>query len=210
MKGPFSKTEVGKNFGPTWATVWFKVRIEVPSTWKNEVVQFRWDSDSEAMVWSTDGKPLQGLTGGNGWDRRHEFQLTDKSKGGEAFELYVEMACNGMFGAGNNGLINPPVPDRRFTLKTADIVVPNLKAVELLYDFDIISNMARELPADSQAGSEALVTANAIVNAFHPKNVATWDAALAIAKNFLSKPSAETHQVMAIGHCHIDTACMLC
>ena len=37
--------------------------ITIPPTWKGKEVQFIWDSNSEAMVWTTDGKVVQGLTG---------------------------------------------------------------------------------------------------------------------------------------------------
>lgn len=82
----------------------------------------------------------QGLTGGNGHDARHEYLLLPKCagarlagthchhlltgaprSGGEEFTLYVEMACNGMFGVGNGGMIQPPDPDRRFALAAAEL-----------------------------------------------------------------------------------------
>lgn len=92
------------------------------------------------MVWSTDGIPRQGLTGDRtfnktkyetllmfntiwvvlsflgGIDRRVEYTLAKKAKGGEPIELYIEMACNGMFGTGNGNQINPPQEDRTFYL----------------------------------------------------------------------------------------------
>lgn len=42
--------------------------------------------------------------------------LLKKAKGGEVIDLWVEMACNGMFGTGKNGLINPPEDNRTFCL----------------------------------------------------------------------------------------------
>lgn len=52
-----------------------------------------------------DGEPLQGLTGGLADDRRAIFVVTDTAVGGEEVEFYLEMACNGLFGAGNNGMM---------------------------------------------------------------------------------------------------------
>lgn len=131
----------------------------MPCEWAGEQVELLWDSSSEAMIWSTDGVPRQGLTGDSktqffyvqtvlksspshnelpinyyieGNDRRVEYPLLKKAKGGETVELYIEMACNGMFGAGKNGLINPPEEDRKFQLcqgnslsaAASDIVLP--------------------------------------------------------------------------------------
>ena len=80
-----------------------------------EEVHFIWNADSEALIWDMDGLPLQGLTGGSGSDARHEYILTTQAQGGETIQFYIEMACNGMFGAGN-GLIGPPDPNRFFNL----------------------------------------------------------------------------------------------
>ena len=50
-----------------------------------------------------------------GGDARHEFILTPNAEGEEIMQFYIEMACNGMFGAGS-GLIGPPDPNRFFHL----------------------------------------------------------------------------------------------
>lgn len=50
-----------------------------------------------------------------GSDARHEYILTTNAEGGEIIQFYIEMACNGMFGAGN-GLIGAPDPNRFFNL----------------------------------------------------------------------------------------------
>lgn len=57
-------------------------------------------------------------------DKREEFfidaDLLDEE--GKA-TFYIEMACNAMFGNGWNGQINPPDPNRYFTLKKAEIAL---------------------------------------------------------------------------------------
>jgi alpha-mannosidase len=168
VKQQFKKTAVGESFGPSWSTHWFKVSITIPVIFSGETVVFCWDSDSEALIWSIDGKPLQGLTGGSGWDRRVEYLLIKQAKAGDTFNIFIEMACNGMFGVGNNGQINPPEPNRMFQLKTCEIAAIDQEASKLWFDFQIISGMARELPNESQRGCEALSVANAIINAFRP------------------------------------------
>jgi alpha-mannosidase len=52
------------NFGPSWSTHWFHVSILVPKALDRQTVVLQWDMGCEGMVWSTDGVPLQGLTGG--------------------------------------------------------------------------------------------------------------------------------------------------
>ena len=80
LKGEYSASKVGDTFGPTWTTIWFKVVVTPPAELKDEAVWLSWDSDSEAMFWTVDGTPMQGFTGGNGWDKRHNYPLTSSFK----------------------------------------------------------------------------------------------------------------------------------
>ncbi|KAG0178210.1 Glycoside hydrolase, 38 vacuolar alpha mannosidase, partial [Apophysomyces sp. BC1021] len=111
----FRPTRLGEWFGPSWSTHWFHVQLRIPTEFAGEEVHFIWNADNEAMIWSPDGVPQQGLTGGAGSDARHEYILTASAQGGEIIQFYIEMACNGMFGAGS-GLIGPPDPNRFFNL----------------------------------------------------------------------------------------------
>jgi alpha-mannosidase len=75
-----------------------------------ERVQFRWDSNSEAMVWTEAGEAVQGLTGGG---ERTEWIFPQEWKtDGQKHTFYVEMACNGMFGNPPSDIIQPPNPNR--------------------------------------------------------------------------------------------------
>lgn len=55
----------------------------------------------------------------------------------------MELACNGLFGAGKGSMIAPPDPDRRFTLSKAELVVFNRDVYELLVDLEILLDMAQ-------------------------------------------------------------------
>ena len=57
--------------------------------------------------------------------------------------LYIEMAANGMFGAGNDGLINPPDPLRNYTLSMAEIAVFNPLCYQVLMDLQVIIDLAK-------------------------------------------------------------------
>ncbi|KAG0171791.1 Glycoside hydrolase, 38 vacuolar alpha mannosidase [Apophysomyces sp. BC1015] len=202
----FRPTRLGEWFGPSWSTHWFHVQLRIPTEFAGEEVHFIWNADNEAMIWSPDGVPQQGLTGGAGSDARHEYILTASAQGGEIIQFYIEMACNGMFGAGS-GLIGPPDPNRFFNLNELDLAVPNKIAWDLLYDFQIILGMAKDLPQDSIRAAQALRTANAIVNTFRPADDHSIAECLQISGEFLSAKNGDSqHTTHAVGHCHIDTA----
>ncbi|KAF9215374.1 Glycoside hydrolase, 38 vacuolar alpha mannosidase [Podila verticillata] len=201
----FESTTTGTSYGPSWSTHWFKLSLSIPTEWVGEQVDLIWDSGSEAMVWSADGIPRQGLTGDRGNDRRVEYTLAKKAKGGEPKELYIEMACNGMFGTGNGNQINPPQEDRTFFLtqgKQIEIAVPNKAAWSLFYDMQTILGMANELPNDSARGQEALWTCNQVIDHFERHNLEeSLQKCLQIAKRFLCKTGpASGHRITAVGN----------
>lgn len=207
IKGEYKPVEVGQEFGPSWTTVWFHVSITVPQDFANQPIELHFDNNAEGLVYTTQGEPLVGLTGGTGNDRHIDFPFTESAKAGDKFEFYIEMACNGMFGCGEG--INPPPPDRKYKLTTAEIAIPNRPVTKLLYDFQVIAGLAKELPADSQRGCDALFYANKICNTFLPDDPSTWEKCSKIAREFFETTSNgdnPQHEVTAIGHCHIDSA----
>lgn len=210
----FKPTHIGESFGPSWSTHWFRIRLTVPEDMrKKERLEFHWDANNEGLVWTEDGRPLQGLTGGG---ERNEWIIPDEWRDGKEHTFYIEMACNGMFGnAPGDDSIQPPNPDKSYTLSKAQITAVNLAARALYYDFWIIGDAAREFPADSWEAHEANMVGNAMIDAFIAGD-GDQDSILKarkIAQKYLGDKvdSAEVYSpdtapfVYAIGHCHIDT-----
>lgn len=212
MKGEYKPAQVGDVFGPSWATHWFKVVLRVPEELsKKEHLELQWDANNEAMVWTHDGKPLQGLTGGG---ERVEWILPSSFRDGEEHTIYIEMACNGMFGNAPGGdSIQPPNPNKYFQLVKADICAVNLDARQLWIDTWIIGDAAREFPEDSWEQHKALNVATNIINTFRLGDKNSLKECRNIATKYLGKHvnsskvynSGKEPQVYGIGHCHIDT-----
>lgn len=59
------------------------------------------------------------------------------------YTVYVEMACNGLFGAGQNGLIAPTDPNRCFTLQQVDIATFDRDVYSLIMDMEILHGIAK-------------------------------------------------------------------
>ena len=206
VRGKYRSARVGEQFGPLWATFWFKVDITIPAAWRGREVVFLWDSNSEACVWQN-GVPLQGLTGSGAaaWmnvtgPARSRFLLTPRARGGERHTLYVELACNQLFGADNRFL-------ELGKLAQAEIAVFDREVWELLWDYTVVAGMARQLPADSPRTAQALWTANAMINACNLDDRTTWPTTRRLARQFLAARNGDgQHNLSAIGHAHIDTA----
>ncbi|KAJ9360543.1 alpha-mannosidase [Paecilomyces variotii] len=213
VKHEFKPTHIGASFGPSWSTHWFRIRLTIPEDMRDkERLEFHWDANNEGLIWTENGHPLQGLTGGG---ERVEWIIPDAWRDGKEHVFYIEMACNGMFGNSASDSIQPPSPDRYFTLHKAQITAVNLEARALYYDFWIIGDAAREFPGDSWESHEALMVCNAIMDTFIAGNGSqeSIKKGRQIAQKYLGDKvdSSEVYEtdkepiVYAIGHCHIDT-----
>ncbi len=205
LRGDYRPLQVGEKFGPLWSTHWVRVGYAIPAEWKGQEVHLLWDSCSEACVWQA-GAPQQGLTGShNGWQAgplRTEFCLARPAQGGEQGELYIEVACNGLFGIGGEERAA-----RTGELRQAELALFDRRAWDVYWDLQVIADMAQELPADTPRGGQALFTANQMVNLMRLDDPATWPAARQAAAHFFAaRNGGGQHNLSAVGHAHIDTA----
>ena len=132
-----------------------------------------------------DGHPIQGLTGSErAYGSRPEplrpaYRLTRAAAGGEHLTLYVEMACNRLF-----GIEGAP----RFVLQQAEIAAFDRDAWDLLWDFKVIADMAPELPENTPRAGQALQAGNNMVNAVRLDDRATWAVGRAHCRRLLLRP----------------------
>ncbi|XP_037601450.1 alpha-mannosidase 2C1 isoform X4 [Cebus imitator] len=201
----FRSAQVGHSFGPTWWTCWFRVELTIPEAWVGQEVHLCWESDGEGLVWR-DGEPVQGLTKEG---EKTSYVLTDRLGEGDprSLTLYVEVACNGLLGAGKGSMIAAPDPEKMFQLSRAELAVFHRDVHNLLVDLELLLGIAKGLGKDSQRSFQALYTANQMVNVCDPAQPETFPVAQALASRFFGQRGGESqHTIHATGHCHIDTA----
>lgn len=206
---------LGYAFGPSWKSFWVKFDIEIPQDWlKYEQIEIEWDSSTEAMIYDHKGLPLHSFTGGG---ERNLFKIPQPYLSSKKQQFFIEVACNGMFGNGGDG---HPDPNRYFPLNKAYLVLPNMEARRLFWDFWILSDGAREFPGGSWQKYQALHVCNEIMNQFDPQDPTTIGKCRKLAQKLLgdkinsedvfndfSSPNKRI-DVYGIGNCHIDTAWM--
>nr|XP_034968274.1 alpha-mannosidase 2C1 [Zootoca vivipara] len=205
IRQEFRLVKVGDCFGSTWQTCWFKVDLSIPREWTGKEVHLLWESEGEGIIWR-DAQPVQGLTQEG---EKTSYILTDNLKETDphSLTLYVEVACNGLFGAGKGSMIAPPDPDKRFSLQKAELVVFNRDVHELLVDFEILLDMAKLLGEENQRSFQALYTANRMINLCDVANPSTFAAVHELACSVFGQKNGESqHAIHAMGHCHIDSA----
>ncbi|XP_035883525.1 alpha-mannosidase 2C1 isoform X2 [Phyllostomus discolor] len=201
----FRPAQVGDSFGPTWWTCWFRVELTIPEAWVGQEVHLRWESDGEGLVWR-DGEPVQGLTKEGD---KTSYVLTDRLGEGDprSLILYVEVACNGLLGAGKGTMIAAPDPEKMFQVSRAELALFHRDVHKLLVDLELLLGVAKGLGEDNQRSFQALYTANQIVNVCDPAEPETFPAAQDLASKFFGQRGGESqHTIHAMGHCHIDTA----
>lgn len=218
----YEKISKGFKFGPSWSNHWVRVTLNIPKKYQNkERVQFEFDPGCEAMIYTTEGLPLQGITGGTDTARRIDFIIPNQNIG-FPFKFYIEVSANAMFGVPDEGQLEVH-DDVYFQLATADIAIPRMEAWHLMWDFQVISDLTNTLPVTDPNCLKAQTVAMEMVNTFNPDDLSTIATCRKIGEKVLG--SDWTHKdvydsksdwnlegddegvpVFAIGHCHIDTA----
>ncbi|KAJ3071872.1 Alpha-mannosidase 2C1 [Podochytrium sp. JEL0797] len=212
LKGEYKPASVGQWFGPTLATFWFKAAIEIPADFAGEEVLFEFDASNEAMLWSTDGRPLTGFTGSGGWwggdDKHSDYLIAPNAVAGAKYEFYVEMACNPRGGIADS--VDPhPDMNKSYRLDVAGIAVRNKLGTELMLYFELLNQFARDTPQEWQINADALYVADSVINAFRLNDEGALQDAHDIAVKFFvdhKKEGRSLHEIYACGDCHIDTA----
>ncbi|KAG2005473.1 alpha-mannosidase [Coprinopsis cinerea AmutBmut pab1-1] len=198
---------------------WWQVTVHIPQDWDQyERVQFEFDPGCEAMIYSMDGTPLQGITGGFGGDRRVDYIIPPEARARGVHEFVIESSCNGMFGVPWSGdIIAPPDMNRYFRLASADLVVPNQEAWRLLWDWEALKQIISNVPGNTILQNKALTAANEIMNVFDKGDLAAILRARKLADEVFGegweekgadiyKEGPERPTIWGIGHCHIDSA----
>ena len=215
IKQKFKPAQKGDDFGPPWTNHWFKVAITIPREWEHyERVSLEFDCAGEGLIYTPEGKALEGLTGGRGhdsMDSRHEYIISPEDRKRGKCDLVIELSCNELFGQ-NRDNVGRSDPNRRYTLELADLVVINMDAQRLIWDFTTLYQITQELPRDTPLGRKSEWAANEIMNVFDAKDLSSLAKGRKIAQSVLGegwekqiakeseKPEKEDGSVWALGH----------
>ena len=206
ISAEYKAVSIGYEWGPAWATTWFRIRGDVPVSWKSRevVVLFQLNNSgregftAEGLVYR-DGQPVRAIN-----RNRNEIEVTHCATGGEPFEFYVEAAANLPYSEDFDAE-NKPGP--LFQLTQAEISWVNREAFDYYHDFRVLAEALFALPEGSQRRAELGYSLNESLNRLDETNASTIPGARAALTGALGKKNGDTvHQLSAIGHAHIDTA----
>jgi alpha-mannosidase len=178
----YRPAELGERFGPLWATYWFRLAATIPEEWRGERVDLRWYTGSEATLWR-DGRVVVGLNKHHG-----EATVADEAVPGE-LALQVELACNGLFGR----------MDAAVELACCELARFDPDAWRLAHDFEVLRALEAHPATDPTLAGELRARLEQVADA--PE-----EGAEILAELYEQRNGTHAHEIVAVGHAHIDTA----
>ncbi len=213
LDGDYEPIAEGEKWGSAWESAWFRLSAQAPAGWKGSKLVAHLDFSGEGLVFSPDGKALQGITNGSIFDpdfARTFVPLEDECDGGETIELWVEAAANSLFGVFQPEDPEEDAPDRyghfEARVESMKLAVFDEEIRRLWLDVTILAGLVKRLPEKSVRRARVIRALNGAVNAFGGKRDNAGKAR-EILRPELEKPAgASALEVTAVGHAHIDTA----
>jgi len=232
----FTPFNVGQTWGLPWGTTWFHITGEVPSDWdatgnsaeilidlgfdgagSSVPVQYpQWERDlgnhqpgfqAEGLVYDPTGKIIKAIEPFNRW-------IAIEGTPGTIIDFYIEAASNANV-AGAWSFQPTPLGDKKtapqvhlYRVAQMDIAVLDLAVWNLNQDIIAMRGLMKQLSDDSPRKHEILLALEAVIDLCDPDDVrATASEARKILEPLLSKPAhASAHEIVAVGHAHIDSA----
>jgi alpha-mannosidase len=181
----YRPTAPGERYGPLWGTYWFRLTATVPERWANRRVDLLWASAAESTLW-IEGRSIQGLHGTEPHERP-DARVLEAARGGERVELAVELACNGLFGR----LESSP------ELERCELALVDEDAWHRYFDFEVLRELEASGSAEPSFGGHLRAELNRFCNEGDPAILTAL---------YEHTAAGRVHEMVAIGHAHIDTA----
>jgi alpha-mannosidase len=185
MRLEYRRAEPRERLGPLWATYWFRLRATVPEAWAGRRVALIWASRAESTLW-VDGRSVQGLHGVEA-RQRPDATLLQHAAGGDRIDVAIELACNGLFGR----LDAPPEVER------CELALVDEDAWRLYVDFEVLRELEASDSLDPAWGGLLRAELGRFCNERDPAILAAL---------YENHGGTRVHEMLAIGHAHIDTA----
>ncbi len=208
----YTPIKEGEKWGHAWNSAWFHVTGRVPNEWRGKCVAARLQFDSELLVYGYNGEPSYALTNASVWDAEYikdRIIIVESALGEESVSIWLEAACNGIF-----GLACDPDPDRNDParhgvfngqIKTLKLSIFDRELYSLLMDFEVLNSLIEVLEKGIPRREKILYSLNKAIDLYRydRKNL---NVAKKITKELLSKKNSDSAmETIAVGHAHLDT-----
>ncbi len=203
QSGSYIRLSPGDRWGELWDCAWFRFEGTVPIEAAGHKVVLLIDVNGELCIVDGGGTPRQGLTNINsefdfvlGKPGKRVVDVSPSSSGGEKIQLWADAGCNDLFGHFRSG-----------TLKEADIAICDEVIKQLYYDFEVLIELAEQVPEKSSRRARILHKLYEASLALAELTPSTKERALELLAPELARREGDAElRVSAIGHAHIDLA----
>jgi alpha-mannosidase len=216
----YQPVDIGWLWGRPWSTVWFKVQGEIPAHWKKGIpenttmeilVDFGYNRSrsgfqAEGLAYALDGSILKAISPLNSW-------LPWSVRNGE-INFLIEAAANPDI-AGEYDFLPTPYGDWEsaptaplYKLVELNLALRDLPVWELNQDIWTLQGLMRALPKSGSRRHKILRGFEDALDLLDPNNISgTAEQAREILRPILDQPAnATSHNIVATGHAHIDSA----
>lgn len=200
-------------WGVEWEKAWFHFKGKIPTSWNGRAVSANLDLNGEGLVFSKEGTILQGITNNSVMCSSYKIDLvhlTDKCKGGENVELWVDMSANAITGIALNPDARPNDKNRYGTytgiVKKIRLAIWDQDLYQLRMDTVFLLDLLKILPTSEPRCRRIIRALNEMLNFICDDYSKAAEARLFLKDVMNQKASASALEVYAIGHAHLDTA----
>lgn len=212
LKGEYKPIKEGAKWGEEWESAWFHITGEVPADWQGNDIALNIELGGELLIFDDSGCPIYGLTDGSVFDstyRKDIYQCIPNCKGNEKIDLYLEAACNGLFGIHRHGDPKPADPkihgDWKGVVNRAKLCIFDTAVWHMWLDILVLSDLLKSLPEKSVRRAKVLRGINEAIDAYGNSRSNHDQAKACIEQIFSTPANASDLNVIAVGHAHLDT-----
>ena len=204
--------DVGGDWGEAWDSAWFRLRAQLPESWKDRPVALQLNLSGESLIFDADGLPLCATTGNSLFNTHYTkefFQVPESLRRGGTVDLWIEAAANSIFGVymdeEPHRLIEKPAGYFPGKVKVMRIGLFNTELWHLRIELELLLNYYDTLPENDYRRRRLLAAMNETVNLYADDPANAAKAREPLAKMLALPALASALKVSAVGHAHIDT-----
>ncbi|MCF6176952.1 MAG: glycosyl hydrolase-related protein [Victivallaceae bacterium] len=209
----FKAIEKGAVWGTNWQCAWFHLNGQVPVEWAGEKIIARLNIGGEALIFSHEGIPLQGVTNNSVFDAdfiNEYFPLYDTAQGGEQVELWLDAGANGYAGLQMSGhpRLDADTPEGKTTgqVNFLKLCTVDEEVWQLGLDLQVALSLLLTYTKENYRYRQILMTLCDAVDIYCGDRAnASKTREFLKEKLFSSKANSSALKVTAVGHAHIDT-----
>jgi alpha-mannosidase len=207
-KGPWKEVQEGYQYGPAYTVFWFRLTGPVPDSFAGKYISLVADIGGERTMWH-DGSPWRGIDVEHSDCGRLEGRIisgTGKlTNGSNKAEFYIQVYTRNSEAT----VWGKEKPRSALTEKVekAEIVTVDTELKDLFYDVSFALNLTETIQETDPAFQTILRALNDVTNLFSPDHRETIARSRKIVRDALGSLSSEfKHQLVPVGHAHLDTA----